>query len=63
MLDNNERPIGAAMVTIEVDQKRIETESGKPLLKACLDNGHFIPNLCYLEERESHAACCRLCLV
>ncbi len=51
------------MVTIEVDQKRIETEAGTPLLKACLDNGHFIPNLCYLEESESPAACCRLCFV
>lgn len=51
------------MVTIVVDQKWIETEEGTPLLKACLDNGHYIPHLCFLEESERAAACCRLCFV
>ena len=51
------------MVTIVVDRKRIEAEEGMPLLKACLDNGHYVPNLCYLESSERAAACCRLCFV
>ena len=51
------------MVTIVVDEDRFDAEEGVPLLKACLDNGHYIPHLCYLEESDRAAACCRLCFV
>jgi bidirectional [NiFe] hydrogenase diaphorase subunit len=33
------------------------------LLKACLDNGIYIPNLCYLEDYPDPPAACRLCWV
>ena len=50
------------MVTISVDDKLIQVEKDTNLLKACLDNGIYIPNLCYLEGFEP-AASCRLCFV
>jgi NADH dehydrogenase/NADH:ubiquinone oxidoreductase subunit G len=51
------------MVSILVDQKKIEAQEGTPLLKACLDNGITIPNLCYLKEVDPAPASCRLCFV
>ena len=51
------------MVSILVDQKKIEVQEGTPLLKACLDNGITIPNLCYLKEVDPAPASCRLCFV
>lgn len=51
------------MVSILVDQKTIEVREGTSLLKACLDNGITIPNLCYLEEVDPSPASCRLCFV
>lgn len=50
------------MVAIRVNDKRIEVPEGTVLLKACLDNGFNIPNLCYLDGIEPPAAC-RLCFV
>ena len=63
MSDNVLAPKNATKVSIVVDQKRVETKAGTSLLKACLDNGYFVPNLCYLEKSERPAACCRLCFV
>jgi NADH dehydrogenase/NADH:ubiquinone oxidoreductase subunit G len=51
------------MVTIRINQEQVITKKGTPLLKACLDSGHFVPNLCYLDKAERPAACCRLCFV
>jgi len=51
------------MTTIQVDGKEIQVEKGTTLLKACLDNDIFIPNLCYLEGMEIPSASCRLCFV
>ena len=51
------------MVSILVDQKTIEVQEGTSLLKACLDSGISIPNLCYLEEVDPAPASCRLCFV
>jgi NADH dehydrogenase/NADH:ubiquinone oxidoreductase subunit G len=51
------------MVSILVDQKKIVVQEGTPLLKACLDNGITIPNLCYLKEVDPAPASCRLCFV
>ncbi|MBU1613558.1 (2Fe-2S)-binding protein, partial [Patescibacteria group bacterium] len=51
------------MIKIIVDDKEIEAEDGSNLLQTCLDNGIFIPNLCYLKEMDRPAASCRLCFV
>ena len=50
------------MVTITVDDNAIQDEEGVSMLKACLDNGIYIPNLCYMEGFEA-AASCRMCFV
>jgi bidirectional [NiFe] hydrogenase diaphorase subunit len=51
------------MVSIVVDGKPIEAEEGRSLLQVCLENGIYIPNLCYLKEMEDPTGSCRLCLV
>jgi bidirectional [NiFe] hydrogenase diaphorase subunit len=51
------------MVSILVDQQKIVVQEGTPLLKACLDSGITIPNLCYLKEVDPAPASCRLCFV
>lgn len=55
--------IGIQMITFQVDGKEIRVEEGTTLLKACLDNNIYIPNLCYLEGMERPSASCRLCFV
>ena len=50
------------MVTIPVDDTSIQVEENTNLLKVCLDNDIYIPNLCYLEGFEP-AVSCRLCFV
>ena len=51
------------MVTIRVDEKEMDVQEGTPLLQACLDRGIYIPNLCFLADREHPHASCRLCFV
>jgi NADH dehydrogenase/NADH:ubiquinone oxidoreductase subunit G len=51
------------MLKLRVDNQEIETKPGKTLLQACLDNGVYIPNLCYLEDMKSPPASCRMCFV
>ena len=51
------------MPKLLVDNKEIEVKEGTTLLKACLDNGIYIPNLCYLEGMEAPPASCRMCFV
>ena len=51
------------MIKLIVDDKEIKTEAGKSLLQACLENGIFIPNLCFIKTREHPHASCRLCFV
>jgi NADH dehydrogenase/NADH:ubiquinone oxidoreductase subunit G len=51
------------MVSIIVDEKPIQAEVGANLLQVCLENGIYIPNLCFLKEMENPTASCRLCLV
>ena len=46
-----------------VDNKEIEAEQGTVLLKACLDNDIYIPNLCYLEGIDPPSVSCRMCFV
>lgn len=51
------------MIKLFVDEKEIKTEAGKTVLQACLENGMFIPNLCFIKTREQPHASCRLCFV
>lgn len=51
------------MVSIVVDNQRIEAPEGANLLAVCLDNGIFIPNLCYVPGMEHPPVSCRLCFV
>ncbi|MFH0845413.1 MAG: 2Fe-2S iron-sulfur cluster-binding protein [Pseudomonadota bacterium] len=51
------------MIKLTVDGKKIETEKGTTLLQACLENGIYVPNLCYLQGMENPSASCRLCFV
>lgn len=55
--------IGRSMIKLIVDRKEIETEKGSTLLQACLENGIYVPNLCYLQGMEKPSASCRLCFV
>ncbi len=51
------------MVTIEIDGKKFEVEEGQTVLEAAIENGIFIPNLCFLKTRPHPHASCRLCFV
>jgi formate dehydrogenase major subunit/NADH-quinone oxidoreductase subunit G len=49
-------------VSLTIDGKRINAAVGENLLQVALENGIYIPNLCFLKDREPEAAC-RLCFV
>ncbi len=51
------------MVKLIVDDKEIKAQEDKNVLEACLANGIFIPNLCFIKTREHPHASCRLCFV
>ena len=51
------------MVNFSVDDKNLSAPEGTSLLQACLDNGIYIPNLCYLPDDDHPPASCRLCMV
>ena len=51
------------MVKLLVDEKQIEVKEGTILLKACLDNGIYIPNLCFVDDMKRSVASCRMCFV
>jgi predicted molibdopterin-dependent oxidoreductase YjgC len=51
------------MVKLIVDEREIEAEEGKSVLQVCLENGIFIPNLCFMKTRQHPHASCRLCFV
>ena len=51
------------MVSLVVDGKQIQGEEGTSLLQVCLENGIYIPNLCFLKEMEDPTGSCRLCIV
>ena len=51
------------MITLRIDDQKIEVAEGTNLLEACLDNGIYIPNLCYIEGMKHPPASCRLCFV
>ena len=49
-------------VKFRVDDREIEAEARESLLRACLDNGVYIPNLCHVEGKTPPASC-RMCFV
>lgn len=51
------------MINIIVDNQELAVPEGTTLLTACLDNGIYIPNLCFMEEMTTSPASCRLCFV
>ena len=51
------------MITLQIDDKTIGVAEGMNLLAACLENGIYIPNLCYLDGMDHPPASCRLCFV
>ena len=51
------------MPKLLVDNKWIQAPEGTALLRACLDNGIYIPHLCHLKAKRPAAASCRLCFV
>lgn len=50
------------MPTITIDGRRIETQPGKTIIEAALDNGIVIPHFCW-HPALSVAGNCRMCLV
>ena len=51
------------MITLQIDDQKIQTAEGTNLLEACLNNGIYIPNLCHLEGMPHPPVSCRLCFV
>lgn len=51
------------MVALQVDDLEITARQGRNLLSVCLENGIYIPHLCFMEEDRRPAASCRLCFV
>jgi formate dehydrogenase beta subunit len=50
------------MVKLTINGKVIEAKEGQTVLEAALENGIYIPNLCYHPDLSPNAAC-RLCIV
>ncbi len=50
-------------VKLKINNKEIEAKEGESLLKVCLDNGIYVPNLCYLKNMDTPRAACRMCFV
>jgi predicted molibdopterin-dependent oxidoreductase YjgC len=51
------------MITLRIDDRKIEVAEGTNLLAAALGNGIYIPNLCYIDGMEDPPVSCRLCFV
>lgn len=51
------------MIALQIDDKKVKVAEGANLLETCLDNGIYIPNLCYLKGMQHPPASCRLCFV
>jgi len=50
-------------VSIIIDNRTVQADSGQNLLQACLGNGIYIPHLCYIDGIKRPLAACRLCFV
>ncbi len=53
----------SSMVKLLVDGVSINAPQGSNLLAVCLENGIYIPHLCFLDGEDRPAASCRLCFV
>jgi predicted molibdopterin-dependent oxidoreductase YjgC len=51
------------MIILRIDERQIEVAEGTNLLEAALNNGIYIPNLCYIDGMEHPPVSCRLCFV
>lgn len=51
------------MITLIIDDNRVQGPSGQSVLQFCLRNGIYIPHLCFIEKATEPAASCRLCFV
>lgn len=51
------------MIKLTIDNREIQAQEGSVLLKVCLDNDIYIPNLCYMNGMKVSPASCRLCFV
>jgi bidirectional [NiFe] hydrogenase diaphorase subunit len=51
------------MIDLIVDGRPIQANRGTSVLQACLENGIYIPHLCFLEDDPEPEAACRLCFV
>ena len=51
------------MVKLTIDEKQIQAADGKSVLQVCLENGIFVPNMCFMKSRTHPHASCRLCFV
>src|SRR6056297_1005630 len=50
------------MITLKINNKQIQVEEGTSVMKAALQMGIHVPNLCWHDELE-HFTSCMLCLV
>jgi bidirectional [NiFe] hydrogenase diaphorase subunit len=55
--------VNAMTITLHIDNKTINAAEGTNLLEVCLDNGIYVPNLCYIRGMDHPPASCRLCFV
>ncbi len=51
------------MAHIQVDNASLTADTGENLLRVCLANDIYIPNLCFLDGMDHPPASCRLCFV
>jgi predicted molibdopterin-dependent oxidoreductase YjgC len=51
------------MVVLQVDDRKITAQKDRNLLSVCLENGIYIPHLCFMEDDRRPPASCRLCFV
>jgi bidirectional [NiFe] hydrogenase diaphorase subunit len=50
-------------LTLTIDGSKVTTREGETVLRAALDNGVYVANLCTLEGEAAPMAACRLCFV
>ena len=51
------------MAKFMVDNQTVEADKGTTLLRACLENDIYIPNLCWIKGMADAPVSCRLCFV
>lgn len=51
------------LISLVIDGKKVSARMGERVLKVSLENGIWIPNLCFLPEAEVPFGGCRLCWV